>query len=95
MKKLRRRCDALDAISTFVLICILRRIKTDGMAAAEPLPDPDSFKSLKRKLRRILFAAFETIAFGLYYPNCDVTLQFRDGKCKRMDIREFDETMTA
>lgn len=57
----------------------------------EEIANPDVFKSIKRSLRRNLLQAFERVAFAIYYPDCDVTLQVRGGKFVRLDVREIDQ----
>lgn len=52
--------------------------------------DPDTFKAIKRKLFRSLRAAFESVAFALFYPDANIELQIRNGKITRIEVREID-----
>lgn len=54
------------------------------------IENPDVFKSIKRRLFRSLMQAFEQVAFFVYYPDADVTLQVRGGKLVRLDVREIE-----
>lgn len=54
--------------------------------------DPDVFKAIKRRLFRSLRAAFESIAFSTYYTDANVTLEIRNGKIVRVEVRELDLT---
>jgi hypothetical protein len=65
------------------------------MAAQDTNPDPDIFRVMKRKVRRTLLIAFESVSFALFYPDADVTIQIRNGKYRRLEIREIDESITA
>lgn len=51
----------------------------------------DTFKSIKRRVREALLRALEQAAFAIYYPEADVTLQIRKGKCIRVDVREIEQ----
>ena len=54
----------------------------------EELVNADVFKSIKRRLFRSLLEAFERAQFTLYYPECNVELQIRNGKLTRVEVRE-------
>ncbi len=65
-----------------------------SMATEDATQNPDTFKAIKRRLRRSLLEAFKAIAFAIYYPDCDVLLQVRNGKYTRLEIREADNLTT-
>lgn len=63
--------------------------------AQDPLPDADLFKEMKRKIRQALVRAVDAVSLWSFYPNVDVTIQVRKGKCARLEWREVEDLTNA
>lgn len=65
------------------------------MAAQDSQPDPDVFRVMKRKVWKMLLTALESVPVDRFYQNADVMIQIRNGKYRRLEIREIDESINA
>lgn len=60
----------------------------------DALPDADLFKQMKRKIRKALIGALNAAALWVYYPDADILIQIRGGKCARLELREIGDAAT-